>query len=257
VKRRAFITLLGGAAGWPLAARAQQSGMPVIGFLGVFPLKTAPPEFLRGLAEAGYIPGRNLAIEFRSANFQFSLLPQLAADLVRRQVAVIVTTGALGAALAAKGATSIIPIVFTISVDPVKLGLVASFNRPGGNVTGVTVLATELAGKRLNLLLELIPGATKIGFLSAPRDRPVFEEITDNALAAGRGLGREIIVTEVRNLDFEAAFESLAEQQAGGLLVGNYAPFVEKRNRDKILELAARHKIPAIYLHETMPLTVA
>jgi putative ABC transport system substrate-binding protein len=248
MKRRDFIMALGGSAvAWPLAARAQQSGMPVIGFLVGGSVSSTSNPFLQGLAEAGYIPGRNLAIELRSANFQNSLLPQLAADLVRRQVAVIVTTGSPAAARAAKDATSTIPIVFVVNEDPVKYGLVASFNRPGANVTGMTFLTAELAGKRLNLLLELVPGATKIGFLSGPREVPVFEAQRDSVLAAGRALGREIIVSEVRNLDFEAAFGSLAEQQAGGLLVGNAAFFRPERNRDKILELAARHKIPAIY----------
>jgi putative ABC transport system substrate-binding protein len=249
MRRRDFITFLGGVmAGWPLAARAQQQATPVIGFLGLGSTSNAPPpEFHRGLAEAGYVPGRNLAIEFRWANFQNSLLPRLATDLVRRQVAVIITTGSPYAARAAKDATSTIPIVFLITGDPVKYGLVASFNRPEGNVTGVTLLSTELAGKRLNLLLELVPDATKIGYLSGPRESPVFEEQKSNALAVGRALGREIIISEVRNLDFEAAFASLAEQQAGGLLVGDYELFREERNRDKMLELAARHKIAAIY----------
>ena len=172
MRRREFITLLGGAAAWPLAARAQQPGMPAIGFLdlGSSTSNALPPAFRRGLAEAGYVPGRNLAIEFRSANFQNSLLPQLAADLVRRHVAVIVTTGSPYAARAAKDATSTIPIVFVVAEDPVKYGLVASFNRPGGNVTGVSFLTTELVGKRLNLLLELVPQATKIGYLSGPRE---------------------------------------------------------------------------------------
>jgi putative tryptophan/tyrosine transport system substrate-binding protein len=252
MRRRDFITLLGGgaAAALPLAARAQQSGMPVIGFLGLGLGSStsnggAPPDFLRGLDEAGYVLGRNLAIEFRWANFYESLLPRQAVDLLRRQVAVIVTTGSPYAARAAKDTTSTIPIVFVIAEDPVKYGLVASFNRPGGNVTGVTMLTTELTGKRLNLLLELVPGATKIGYLSVPG--PIFEEQRDNALAAGRALGREIIVSEVRNLRFEAAFGFLAEQQASGLLVGNYTLFSQERYRNKILELAARHKIPAIY----------
>jgi putative ABC transport system substrate-binding protein len=252
MRRRDFITLLGGgaAAALPLAARAQQSGMPVIGFLG-FGLGSstsnggAPSEFLRRLDEAGYVLGRNLAIEFRWANYYESLLPIQTVDLLRRQVAVIVTTGSPHAARAAKDTTSTIPIVFVIDEDPVKYGLVASFNRPGGNVTGVTMLTTELTGKRLNLLLELVPGATKMGYLSAPG--PALEERRDNALAAGRALGREIIVTEVRNLRFEAAFGFLAEQQARGLLVGNYTLFSQERYRDKILELAALHKIPAIY----------
>lgn len=252
MRRRDFITLLasGAAAALPLAARAQQSGMPVIGFLGLgLGSSTAndegSSEFLRGLDEAGYVLGRNLAIEFRWANFYESLLPIQAVDLLRRQVAVIVTTGSPYAARAAKDTTSTIPIVFVIGEDPVKYGLVASFNRPGGNVTGVTMLSSELTGKRLDLLLELVPGATKIGYLSAPG--PVFEEERDNALAAGRALGREIIVSEVRDLRFEAAFGLLAEQQAGGLLVGNYTLFSQERYRDKILELAARHRIPAIY----------
>ena len=246
MRRRDFITLLGGGAATalPLAARGQQSGMPVIGFLGLG-LGSAPPEFLRGLDEAGYVLGRNLAIEFRWANFYESLLPIQAVDLLRRQVAVIVTTGSPYAARAAKDTTSTIPIVFVIAEDPVKYGLVASFNRPGGNVTGVTMLTTELTGKRLNLLLELVPRATKIGYLSAPG--PILEEQRDNALAAGRALGREIIVSEVHDLRFEAAFGFLAEQQAGGLLVGDYTLFSQERYRDKILELAARHKIPAIY----------
>ena len=249
MRRREFITLLGGAAAWPLAARAQQPGMPAIGFLdlGSSTSNALPPAFRRGLAEAGYVPGRNLAIEFRSANFQNSLLPQLAADLVRRHVAVIVTTGSPYAARAAKDATSTIPIVFVVAEDPVKYGLVASFNRPGGNITGVSFLTTELVGKRLNLLLELVPQATKIGYLSGPRESPVFEEQKSNALALRSAFGREIIVSEVRNLDFEAAFASLAEQQADGVVVGNWAFFEEERNRYKILELAARHKIPAIY----------
>jgi putative ABC transport system substrate-binding protein len=246
MRRRDFITLLGGgaAAASPLAARAQQSGMPVIGFLGLG-LGSAPPEFLRGLDEGGYVLGRNLAIEFRWANFYESLLPVQAVDLLRRQVALIVTTGSPYAARAAKDTTSTIPIVFVIAEDPVKYGLVASFNRPGGNITGVTMLTTELTGKRLELLLELVRGATKIGYLSAPS--PVFEEQRDNALAAGRALGREVIVSEVHDLRFEAAFGFLAEQQAGGLLVGDYTLFSQERYRDKILELAAHHKIPAIY----------
>ena len=252
IGRRELITLVGGAAAaWPPAARAQQQqpGMSVIGFLGLgsSTSNAPPPQFHQRLAEAGYVPGRNLAIEFRWANFHNSLLPRLAADLVRRQVAVIITTGSPYAARAAKDATSTIPIVFVVAEDPVKYGLVASFNRPGGNVTGVSFLATELAGKRLNLLLELVPQATKIGYLSGPRESPVFEEQRSNALALGRALGREIIVAEVRSLDFEAAFASLAEQQADGLLVGNYTLFAENRNRDKILELAERHKIPAMY----------
>jgi putative ABC transport system substrate-binding protein len=249
MKRRELISLLGGAAVWPLGARAA-AGEPVIGFLGL----GSPGQNLQavtalrdGVAEAGYEVGRNVTIEFRWANFQNSLLPRLAADLIGRQVAVIVTQGSPYAALAAKAATSTIPIVFVIAEDPVKYGLVASFNRPGGNVTGVTTLAGELAGKRLNLLLELVPQVTKVGYLSGPSESPVFENLRNDILAAGRALGREIIVLEVRRLDFEAAFETLVEQRAGALIVGNYTLFSGERNRNRVLELTARYRIPTMY----------
>jgi putative ABC transport system substrate-binding protein len=250
--RRELIMLLGSAAvAWPFAARAQQPRMPVIGFLSLGP---PPPEnspgpvaFVQGLAEAGYVRGKNVAIEPRRANYQNSLLPRLAAELVARQVDVIVTVGSPYAALAAKAATSTIPIVFRISEDPVKYGLVASLSRPGGNVTGVALRIAELAGKRLNLLRDLVPQATTVGYLSGPSGSPVFEDMKSDMLAAGRSLGREIIVLEVRRLDFEAAFATLVEQRAGALIVGNYTFFSDASNRDKILELAARHKIPAIY----------
>jgi putative ABC transport system substrate-binding protein len=249
--RRDFITLLGGAAAaWPLAARAQRPAMPVIGFLGLgSPGQNSPSvaALREGLAEAGYVAGQNVAIEFRWANFQNSLLSRLAADLVGRQVAVIITQGSPNAALAAMAATSTIPIVFVTGEDPVKYGLVASFNRPGSNVTGVTSLAAELAGKRLNLLLELVPQATKVGYLSGPSGSPVFEGLRTDMLAAGHALGREIIVLEVRRLDFEAPFETLVEQRADALIVGNYTLFGGERNRNKILELTARHKIPTMY----------
>jgi putative ABC transport system substrate-binding protein len=180
LRRRDFITLLGGAAAaWPAAARAQQLTGPVIGYLGLgSPDQNSPSvaAFREGLAEAGYVADQNVAIEFRWANFQQSLLPLLAADLVRRQVAVIVATGSPNAALAAKAATSTIPIVFSTGSDPVKYGLVASFNRPGGNVTGVNFLSAELGGKRLDLLLQLLPQATTVGYLSAGRGSLVFED---------------------------------------------------------------------------------
>jgi len=250
--RREFIMLLGSAAvAWPLAARAQPPRMPVIGFLSVAsPAPDLPRRvaFLQGLAEAGYVPGKNVAIESRRAN-QASLLPQVAAELVARQVDVIVVTGSPYAALAAKAATSTIPIVFAIADDPVKHGLVASLSRPGGNVTGVNVLSSEIAGKRLELLRELVPQATTVGYLPGASETPVFEDMRrSDMLAAGRALGREIIVLEVRRLDFEAAFATLVEQRAGALIVGGFTLFNDDAsNRDKILELAARHKIPAIY----------
>jgi putative ABC transport system substrate-binding protein len=222
--------------------------MPVIGVLALGspgPNSASGNPFRQGLKEAGYVPGQNVAIEFRWANFQPSLLPQLTADLVRHQVAVIVTTGSPYAAVAAKAATSTIPIVFMLGDDPLKYGLIDSFNRPGGNVTGVSF--PGLAGKRLNLLRELVPQVTRVGYLSGPRESPVFEEMKSDMLAAGRALGREIIALEVRRLDFEAAFATLVEQRAGALIVGNYTLFFDPRNRDRILELAARHKIPTTY----------
>ena len=251
MRRREFMTLFGGAvAGWPMVARAQQSRTPVIGFLSL-----GSPDansgfgaaFRAGLAEAGYLPGRNVAIEFRWANNQAWRLPQLAADLVDRHVDVIVATGSSYTALAAKAATSTIPIVFGIADDPVQYGLVSSLNRPGGTLTGMTFLGGELAAKRLNLLLELIPQAATIGYLSGPAVSPIFEDRKSEMLAAGRALGRKIAVLEVRDSDFEAAFTALAEQRADALIVGSFTLFRSPHNCSKILELAARHRIAAMY----------
>jgi putative tryptophan/tyrosine transport system substrate-binding protein len=251
VKRREFITGLGGAAAWPVVARAQQAAIPVIGYLN---LGGGAPNsgpygraFLEGLAQAGYVPGRNVAIEFRGANLQNSILPQLAADLVAHRVAVIVSLGGVSPALAAKAATSTTPIVFMLDEDPLEYGLVASLNRPGGNVTGVTFFTAELMPKRLNLLLELVTPATTVGYLCPPSGNSIVRARISEILAAGRTLGREIIVLEVRHLDFEAAFTTLVERQAGALIVGNYTLFAVPSNRDKILELAARHKVPTMY----------
>src|SRR5262245_7159766 len=249
--RRQLIMLLGSAAvAWPLAARAQQPRMPVIGFLNFgSPSRGLPTgvAFRQSLAEAGYVVGTTMAMELRWANYQNPLLPRLAAELVDRQVDVIVTTGSPYAVLAMKAATSTIPIVFMTGSDPVKHGMVSSLSRPGGNVTGVHVYSTELAAKRLELLRELVPQATRIGYLSGPSESPVFDEMKSDMLEAGRALGREIVVLEVRNLNFEAAFATLVEQRAAALIVGNYTIFANAANRGKILELAARHKIPAIY----------
>jgi len=255
MRRRDFIKAVAGSvAVWPLAVRAQQQAVAVIGLLtfGRGPLTTNNNlygrAFLDGLAQAGYVSGRNLAIESRWADFRGSILPRLAADLVAHKVAVIVTVGSPYAAVAAKAATSTIPIVFMLDEDPLEYGLVASFNRPGGNVTGVTFLTAELAGKRLNLLLELIPQATTVGYLYPAPGTPIVQARISDMLAAGRALGREIIVLGVRELDFEAAFASLVEQGLGALIVGNYTLFgATPSNRNKILELAARHKVPAIY----------
>jgi putative ABC transport system substrate-binding protein len=231
----------------------------VIGYLELgrippTPLANAPfleglRPFLEGLAQIGYVPGRNLAVEFRHANFQASVLPRLAADLVARKVGVIVTVGGPEVAVAAKAATPTTPIVFMLNEDPIEYGLVASYNRPGGNVTGVTFLTAELMGKRLNLLLDVVPQATTVGYLCPPSDgSSIVQDRIRDMLAAGRALGREIVVLEVRRLDFEAAFAALVEQRVGALVVGNYTFFVGVRsNRDKILELAERHKVPTIY----------
>jgi putative ABC transport system substrate-binding protein len=250
--RREFITLLGGATAWPLAARAQQPAMPVVGFLdyGLPAPKNSRglSALRRGLAEAGYVEGQNVIFEFRWAYIQHSLLPELAADLVRRQAAVIVATGSPTAVLAAKAATSAIPIVFYIGIDPVKYGFVDSFNRPTGNVTGMNLLSSELMGKRLSLLLELAPQSTTVGYLSGPAGAPVFEDLTGKLLAAAQALGREIVVLEAkRDADFTAAFATIAERQAGALLVGGFTSFADARHRRMIVELAARHKVPTMY----------
>jgi putative tryptophan/tyrosine transport system substrate-binding protein len=247
MRRRDFIAGLGGAAAWPLVARAQQPAMPLVGLLrvglGSLGSSNSPnvAAFLQGLNETGYAPGRNLAFLIRNAD-SLSLLSMLATDLVERKAAVIVTSGSPYAAVAAKAATSTIPIVFLITDDPVKYGLVASFSRPGGNLTGVTSLSDDIAGKRLNLLVELVPQATKIGYLSGP----FFEDSKNEMLAAGRALGREIVVGEVRP-DFEAAFAAFVEQEVRAVIVDDLTDFRDARNRAKILELATRRRIPAIY----------
>jgi putative tryptophan/tyrosine transport system substrate-binding protein len=250
MRRREFITLLGGAAvAWPLATRAQQAGGPVIGFLGITtPNSPTFNAFRRGLAEAGYVEGQNVMIEFRTIINNPTLLQGLVADLVRRQPAVIVATGGPSSAFAAKAATSTIPIVFVSGSDPVKYGLVASLNRPGGTVTGISLLTSELEAKKLNLLLELIPQTTTVAYLAGPSNPRYFEDQTRDMLTAGGALGRQIVVLEVRReLDFEAAFATLVERRAGALVVGDFLFFFTPRNRDKIVGLAAVHKIPTIY----------
>jgi putative tryptophan/tyrosine transport system substrate-binding protein len=242
---------LGVTVASPLAVRAQQPTMPIIGYLSIHSAaenRRTITEFRHGLGAAGYGEGRNVAIEYRWAGGQFPRLPELAADLVRRRVAVIVTTGSLAEALAAKAATTTIPIVFATGGDPVKYGLVASLNRPGGNLTGVSFLATEIVSKRLSILRELVPQATTIAFLASDRRALTFEEQTSNVLAAASSLGRHVTVVEVRGAgDFDAAFSTLIESRAGALVVGAFPLFFNQRNRDTILKLAAHHKIPAIY----------
>jgi putative ABC transport system substrate-binding protein len=201
--------------------------------------------FRESLKAAGYVENQNIAIEFRWANDQLEQLPELAADLVRRRVAIIVAGGGPPSTLAAKAATTTIPIVLVTGSDPVALGLVASLNRPGGNITGVTFITSQLASKRLSLLRDLVPQVTKIGYLSAPRFQTAGGEM-DDVLAAASALGREPVVVEARNVgDFEAAFATLVQRGAGALLVGAQPLFTS--NRSKLVELAARHKIPTIY----------
>jgi putative ABC transport system substrate-binding protein len=249
MQRRDFITLLGGAAAaWPYAACAQRPPTPVIGFLDLGPPRPYVgyvSEFRRGLAEAGYVEGRNLTIEYRWADHEEDRLPELAADLVRRQVAVIVALDSNPTVFAAKAATSTIPIVFAFGGDPVKYGLVASLNRPGGNLTGVTNLNTELGSKRLDLLHAMVPQAMTLAYLTDPRV-PSAAEQTNEMQAAARVLGRDIIVVEARSQpEIEAAFETIAQRGAGALAVGSFLLF--SIFGEEILTLAARHKTPTIY----------
>ena len=247
MNRREFITLLGGATMWPVAARAQQPAVPVIGFLnGASPVGYAPfaAAFREGLKEAGYVDGQNAAIEYRWANGRYDRLPALAADLIQRKVAVIAATSS-PAAQAAKTATSTVPIVFTTGDDPIKLGLVASLNRPGGNVTGVSSLLVEIGSKQLGLLREVAPGTTAIAVLINP-NFPGTERQLRDVDAAARVLGLQLIVlTASTERDMETGFATMAQKGGVALLVGVDPFFLERR--DHIVALAARHSIPAIY----------
>jgi len=222
MRRRDFIALLGSAAAWPLAARAQQPTMPVIGWLGTESREAqnlVVVSFQQGLKEAGYIEGQNLAIEYRWAEGQYDRLPALAADLVRRQVTLIAAPGN-AAALAAKAATTTVPIVFQLASNPVQLGLVASLNRPGGNTTGVTSLNLEVGPKKLELLHELVPNATVIGMLVNPNN-PEAETQSRDAQAAARMLGLELHIVHARTeRDFDAVFATLIKLRAGALVIG-------------------------------------
>ena len=248
MRRREFITLLGGAAAaWPLAARAQQPAMPVIGFMNVGTPKGNEhlrAAFRQGVSETGYIEGQNVTIEYRWAEGHDDRLPGLAADLVRRRVSVIAATST-PAALAAKAATATIPIVFETAGDPIKLGLVASLNRPGGNITGVTQLSSELVAKRLGLLHDLIPTAKIIGLLVNPTD-PRAESQTRDMQEAAHALGLQIHVLNASTEgEIDTAFAILPQLRVGALLVGTGNLF--SRRREQLAALAARQGVPAIY----------
>jgi putative ABC transport system substrate-binding protein len=249
MKRREFITLLGGAAvAWPFAARAQQPGMPVIGFLG-----SASPDlfterlraFRQGLSDSGYVEGHNVTFEYRWAQGQYDRLSGMADDLVRRQVAVLVTGGGEPSALAAKAATATIPIVFVMGSDPVKAGLVATYNRPGGNITGINILTDTLEAKRLGLLHDLVPNATTIGFLANPHFASAESQLRDVEEAA-RGLALKIRVLHAStDPEIEATFAIVARERIPALLVGA-DPFFTSR-RHQVAMLAISHAVPAIF----------
>ena len=247
MRRREFIAGLGSAAAWPAVARAQQRALPVIGYLDAGSESARAPftaAFRQGLGEQGYVEGQNVEILYRWAESQYDRLPALAADLVRRRVAVI-HAQATPSALAAKSATTTIPIIFSIGTDPVSLGLVASLNRPGGNVTGVTFLAQELTAKRLELLHEIVPTATSIGLLANPSGPQTEAEMRDAEIAAHILGVRLTVVNATTPSEIEAAFAILAGQRVAALLVGVDTLFVEQR--DQLAELVARYSVPAIY----------
>ena len=248
MKRREFITLLGGAAAWPLAARAQQATKPVIGFLN-----SASPEsyarmvaaFRQGLNEKGYVAGQSVAIEYRWAEGRYDRVPEMAGELVRRQVAVIAATGT-PAMLAAKAATTAIPIVFTTGTDPVQLGVVTSLNRPGGNVTGVTTLNVEVAPKRLELARELIPGTSTVAVL-INRTNPETETELRIMQTAASALGLQLHVLDASTEhDFDTIFAALHQTPARVLVIAGADPFLISRS-EQLAELTVRHAVPAIF----------
>jgi ABC-type uncharacterized transport system substrate-binding protein len=249
MRRREFITLLGGAAAWPLAAHAQQPAVPVIGYIGTGSRESDAfrlPSFLQGLSEAGYVEGRNVAIEYRWAEGQNDRLPALAADLVRRQVAVIAVPASTPGVLAAKAATTTIPIVFYVGLDPVELGLVASLAHPGGNITGVTGWNVMVGPKRLELLREVIPSATSIALLVNPTSPDLATADSRDQQAAARALGVQLHVLHASNeRDFDAVFATLVQLRAGGLVIGTDSLF--NTQKEQLAALTVRHGVPTIH----------
>jgi putative tryptophan/tyrosine transport system substrate-binding protein len=249
VKRRAFITLLGGAAAaWPFAARAQQAAMPVIGFLHTRSQEAYPSyaAFLKGIEQTGFVEGQSVRIEYRWAAGQYDRLPAMAADLVRRQVNVLVAGGGEPSPRAAKAATSTIPILFVIGSDPVKAGLVESYRRPGGNITGVNILTDLLEAKRLGLLHDLVPEAATVGFLWNPRFASAAENQMPDAQEAARALGLTLRALPVSTVDeIDSAFDTIRAERILALAV-SADPFLDI-NRNRIIALAARHSVPAMY----------
>ena len=249
MQRREFLTILGGTAIWPLAARAQQPPLPVIGFLS-----SASPDlyairlraFHQGLKDAGYVEGQNVAVEYRWAEGQNNRLPVLAAELVHRQVDVIVAGGGTPSAVAAKAATATIPIVFAVGVDPVALGLVTSLNRPGGNLTGITNMNVEVGPKRLELLRELIPTATNIALLVNPTSPNLAEPFTRSMKAAASTLGLQLHVLQASTeQDFDRVFAALAQSRANALVIMPDVFFDTKS--EQLAALTLRHAVPAIF----------
>jgi putative ABC transport system substrate-binding protein len=249
IHRREFITLLGGAAAWPLAARAQQPAMPVIGFLDPRPpdgMTERVRAFRQGLKDTGIVEGENVLIEYRWAENRIDRLPALAADLVRRRVAVIAVPGGPDSALAAKAATSTIPIVFTVNEDPVRLGLVASLARPGGNATGINFLSGELVAKRLELLRELVPGAARVAVLVNPTASTNAERTLRDVEPAARAMGLQIhVLNASTGREIDAAFATFVRERPDALFVGSDALFISRRVQ--LANLASRHAVPATY----------
>ena len=256
IRRRDFITLLGGAvAAWPLRARGQQPAMPVIGMINAGTPEAAAyrvTSFREGLREGGYVEGQNVAIEYRWAEGRYDLMPEMVADLLRRGAAVIAVPGSTAAALAAKAATKTVPIVFGVGEDPVKLGLVASFSRPGGNATGVNFFTVELAAKRLGLLRDMVPGTDRVAILVNPRNAANAEANLREVRAAGQDIGLPIqVLNASTRSEIDASFAAMVREHATALLVSGDGFFNSRRVQ--LVMLAVRHGIPAIYAVRDYP----